>query len=386
MRILLAPDSYKGSLSAREVALAMETGIQQATNEADVSMQPMADGGEGTLDAILEKSGERLSAKVRGVDGKLKTADYAVIDYGDDRSKTVVVEVAEVVGWGDDASIRTPVLQRQTTGIGDLVLDAISRGYNHFLIGLGGTSTNDCGVGLLHALGVNFLTADGTHLPPIIENMEDLVSIDIENMDQRILRCKLEAMNDVDNPLIGKTGATAVFSPQKGLLESAHEKTDRLIEKVATLLEHAFSLSVMDRPGAGAAGGLGFAFALLGAKQSVQGALTIAKIVKLEDQITNADWVITGEGRTDSQTCSGKAPAIIADLSSKYGVPVTILSGAVDVNSRPELSKIFLGGCFSIAPGPISIEDAIDSTAELASTATFELARLKFQNKIKAEN
>ncbi len=375
MRILLAPDSFKGALSARGVAEAMRIGIRKALTGAEIFIQPMADGGEGTLDAILEKAGKRFSMSVPGVDGLPALADYGSVAYRDE-PETIILEAAQVVGWGNRAAAATTIWERQTAGLGEMVQKIAVKGHRTFLVGLGGTSTNDCGVGFLHALGVRFLNSKGNIIAPTLSAMESLSKVDISHLDTRILECQFEVMNDVDNPLTGNNGATAVFGPQKGIPSKDIPRIDRIISKTANVLEKAFERSVQNVPGAGAAGGLGFAFYLLGGTAR-QGAHVVADIVNLERLIANVDWIITGEGSTDIQTCYGKAPAIISQLAAGHRTPVTILSGNVDLCSRDNLAAMFSGGCFSIVPGPITVGDAMRSTEKLVATASYELARLK---------
>jgi len=376
MRILVAPDSFKGALSAQTAADAICAGIQRAIIGSRPIAQPMADGGEGTLDAVLNRTGKRHSANVVGADGKPKTVDYGVIKRSND-SRAVLLEVAQIVGWNDHASKLTPVLERQSTGLGQIVKQCMDSGHRSFLIGLGGSSTNDCGVGVLHALGVQFLDGASKALAPTINALTALSRIDATKIDPRVWECTFEILSDVNNPLTGDFGTTAIYGPQKGIKKNEIKHIDRSIKSIATHLEQAFKRqTVQDDPGSGAAGGIGFALKLLGGKYR-QGAAVIAELIDLALAIEDADWVITGEGKTDTQTLHGKAPVIVAQLALERNVPVTILSGSVDSNSRNGLAELFSAGCFSLAPGPLTLDESIARTAELLESTAFELAQLR---------
>jgi len=366
MKIVLAPDSFKGSLTAPEVCEAMARGLRRALPAAELASRPMADGGEGTLDAVLAAVGERGKrehAELTGAAGDRVRAAYGVID-----ATTAVIEVAQIVGITDAAGMHAHVEDRSTRGIGELVARLLDRGVRRFMIGLGGSSTNDGGSGLLHALGVRLRDAAGGEVAPTPRGLASLASVDIAALDRRLGSCELSVMSDVDNPLCGAMGATAIFGPQKGVQADGIERIDAVLRNFASLAEAALARPVADRPGSGAAGGLGFALQLLGGSVR-SGAAVVADLVRLDEALAGADWAITGEGRSDRQTLLSKAPFVVARRADAHGVPVTLLSGAVDPAALADLHGHF-AGCFALPHGPMSLDDCIrDASALLTARA-----------------
>jgi glycerate kinase len=377
--VVIAPDSFKGSLSAADVAGAIGAGIQRALPDAQVRIRPMADGGEGTLDALLVRGGERRLLQVRGASGAPRQAASAWLPDG-----STALETAEVVGITDPVGMGVPVSARSTLGLGDairIVLDANERApasnrSRRMLVALGGSSTNDGGAGLLAALGVRFLDAHGRPVEPSPDGLANLAKVDITGLDPRLAQVEFIAMSDVDNPLNGAHGATAVFGPQKGVAANDVGRIDATLARYADLLEAAFGRTARAAPGAGAAGGLGYALLMLGA-QFRAGAEVVADEIGLDDALNGADWLITGEGRSDVQTLHGKAPFVACRRAVRQGVPATLLSGAIDPDALPLLSDHF-SGCFSPTPGPITLEAAIANTNKLLADCAEQLTRLRF--------
>jgi glycerate kinase len=244
------------------------------------------------------------------------------------------------------------------------------------LVALGGSSTNDGGAGLLAALGVRFLDAHGRPVEPSPDGLANLAKVDITGLDPRLAQVEFIAMSDVDNPLNGAHGATAVFGPQKGVAANDVGRIDATLARYADLLEAAFGRTARAAPGAGAAGGLGYALLMLGA-QFRAGAEVVADEIGLDDALNGADWLITGEGRSDVQTLHGKAPFVACRRAVRQGVPATLLSGAIDPDALPLLSDHF-SGCFSPTPGPITLEAAIANTNKLLADCAEQLTRLRF--------
>ncbi|TWC65903.1 glycerate kinase [Herbaspirillum sp. SJZ099] len=367
--VVIAPDSFKGSLSAEEVAAAIGTGIQAAIPGAQIRLRPIADGGEGTLDALMHAGGERLALACRNAAGQLADCPVGILKDG-----SAVIESAAIVGLTDAAGIAVPVEQRSTLGVGDAMLKLLDRGARHFLVGLGGSSTNDGGAGLLCALGLKLYDAAGEAVPPLPAQLHKVTRIDASGIDARIRDARIVAMSDVNNPLCGDEGATAVFGPQKGVTPEQVGLLDRSLAHFAAVLEKELGHSACGKPGAGAAGGLGYALLMLGAEFR-SGAETVADHIDLDGALAGADWLITGEGRSDAQTLHGKAPFIASQRARRAGVPTTLLSGGIDRKSLGELQGSF-SGCFSIVFGPGSLQDAIADAPDLLRSSAEQMARL----------
>jgi len=371
--IVIAPDSFKGSLSAEEVAAAIGEGIRAALPAAQIRIKPMADGGEGTLDALLAAGGERLSLPCRNAAGQRVASPVGLLSDG-----SAIIESASIVGLTDDAGTAVPVQQRSTLGIGDAMLALLDRGVTRILVALGGSSTNDGGAGLLVALGARLLDAQGQEVPPQPDQLHRIARVETAGIDARVRDAQIVAMSDVDNPLCGEHGATAIFGPQKGVTPDQLTRLDGALAHFAEILERDLGRSAKHEAGAGAAGGLGYALLMLGG-QFRSGAETVAEHIGLDEALAGADWMITGEGRSDGQTLHGKAPFIASQRARRAGVPTTLLSGGIDRSSLPELQAGF-SGCFSIVFGPGSLQDAIANAPLLLRDSATQLTRLRYRD------
>jgi glycerate kinase len=369
--VVIAPDSFKGSLSAEQVAQAIASGVARARPDVIVRICPMADGGEGTLDAMLTGGGERRVLSVRGAAGPVREAATGLTGDG-----SAIVETAEIVGITDPVGMGVPVEARSSRGMGEAIRALLDLGVRRFFVALGGSSTNDGGAGLLAGLGMKLFDAQGEELEPTPEQLARLARIDVSQLDARLADTTFVGMSDVDNPLTGEHGATAIFGPQKGVKPEQITSVDAALARFADLLEPALQRTARNLPGAGAAGGLGFALHMLGA-QFEPGAETVARQIGLDVALEGADWLITGEGRSDVQTLHGKAPFIACAHARALGVPATLLSGAVDSSALPRLAEHF-SGCFSPAPGPITLEVAIRDAAQLLANEAEQLTRLRY--------
>jgi glycerate kinase len=372
MRIVIAPDSFKGSLAAPAVCDAVARGLVRAMPDVETLARPMADGGEGTLDAVLAAvgaRGRREHEDVTGAGGDRLRAAYGVID-----GHTAVIEVAQVVGITDADGMRAHVEDRTTRGVGELVARLLDRGIRRFMIGLGGSSTNDGGSGLLHALGVRLFDGSGRELAPTPRALASVARVDAGSLGARLRDAEISIMSDVDNPLCGSLGATAIFGPQKGVQAPDVERIDSALRRFAEASQRALGHEVADRPGSGAAGGLGFALQLAGGTMR-SGAEVVAGLVHLDDALASADWAITGEGRSDRQTLLSKAPFVVARHASAHGVPVTLLSGAVDDSALADLHRHF-AGCFALPPRPMSLDECIRDAATLLTGRAEALGRV----------
>ena len=369
--VVIAPDSFKGSLSAEQVAQAVASGITRARPDVIVRICPMADGGEGTLDVMLTGGGERRILTVRGAAGPVREAATGLLGDG-----SAIIETAEIVGITDPVGMGVPVQARSSRGMGEAIRALLDVGVRRFFVALGGSSTNDGGAGLLAGLGMKLFDAQGEELEPTPEQLARLARIDVSQLDARLADASFVGMSDVDNPLTGEHGATAIFGPQKGVKPEQIASVDAALARFADLLEPALQRTARNLPGAGAAGGLGFALHMLGA-QFEPGAETVARQIGLDAALDGADWLITGEGRSDVQTLHGKAPFIACAHARALGVPATLLSGAVDSSALPRLAEHF-SGCFSPAPGPITLEVAIRDAAQLLANEAEQLMRLRY--------
>ncbi|MEA3120860.1 MAG: glycerate 2-kinase [Paraburkholderia sp.] len=369
--VVIAPDSFKGSLSAQAVAEAIAAGILRARPDAVVRLCPMADGGEGTLDAMLARGGERRAMRVRGASGAERDAAVGLLPDG-----SAIVETAEIVGITDAVAMLEPVQKRSTRGMGEAIRLQLDAGVRRFFVALGGSSTNDGGAGLLVGLGLKLFDNEERELEPTPADLERLARVDASRLDARLAQASFVGMSDVDNPLTGEHGATAVFGPQKGVQATQISSIDGVLGRFAALLEAALGRQAQDLAGSGAAGGLGFALRMLGAEFQ-PGAEVVAAQLGLDAALDGANWLITGEGRSDTQTLHGKAPFIACRHARAAAVPATLLSGAIDPAAIERLSEHF-SGCFSPAPGPISLDVAIRDAGRLLACEAEQLTRLKY--------
>ncbi|HWZ47321.1 MAG TPA: glycerate kinase [Herbaspirillum sp.] len=367
--IVIAPDSFKGSLTARQVADAIGRGVRQAIPDARLHFCPIADGGEGTLDAMLQAGGKTQMITLRDAGGRLREAPVAILPNG-----TAVIESAEIVGITDSHGMALPVGNRSTEGIGDAIRILLDQGIRSFLIALGGSSTNDGGAGMLCALGLKLYDAAGALLPCGPAALQKLARIDTSGLDSRLAEVSITGMSDVDNPLCGDKGASAVFGPQKGVQPEQIALFDQALAHFAALLEAATGRQAATVAGAGAAGGLGYALLMLGA-QLESGAETVCRHIGLDAYLQNADWLITGEGRSDTQTLHGKAPFVAAHHARSFGVNSTLLSGAIDQQALTALQQHFTG-CFSIVLGPVSLAQAIAEADQLLQASAWQIAAI----------
>jgi glycerate kinase len=365
--IVIAPDSFKGSLTARQVADAIGRGILQAIPDARLHFCPIADGGEGTLDAMLHAGGKTQMIKLRDASGRVREAPVAILPNG-----TAVIESAEIVGITDTHSMALPVGNRSTEGIGDAIRILLDQGIRSFLIALGGSSTNDGGAGMLCALGLKLYDAAGALLPGGPAALQKLARIDTSGLDSRLAEASITGMSDVNNPLCGDNGASAVFGPQKGVQPEQVAVFDQALAHFAALLEPATGRQAATVAGAGAAGGLGYALLMLGA-QLESGAETVCRHIGLDAYLQKADWLITGEGRSDTQTLHGKAPFVAARHARSFGVDSSLLSGAIDQQALTALRQHFTG-CFSIVLGPVSLAQAIAEADQLLQASAEQIA------------
>ncbi len=372
MKIIAAPDSFKGSLTAMEAAQAMAEAVQELSSRIDILMLPAADGGEGTMTAMVNATGGKLVVhRVEDPLGRNVSACYGVL--GDD--KTCVIEIAEASGLTlvNDAE-RNPLVA-SSYGTGELIRHALDAGYRRFIIGLGGSATNDGGAGMLEALGMKFLDRTGQTLARGGGALSELVQIDSTGFDLRIAESTFRIACDVENPLIGEQGASAVFAPQKGASSETVRQLDRNLQNFADVVEQVTGVALHHKKGAGAAGGAGGAMQAFFAGDMQRGVDVVLEAIAFKSKLASVDLILTGEGKTDHQTLSGKTPLGIAEACKKAGKPVILISGMVESASRSLLEPYFTE--------IHSIVDA-DVPAELAMADAFHQLKIKTQKVVKA--
>ena len=367
MKVCIAIDSFKGSLNTFEAGNAAKLGILHACPEADVTVRPMADGGEGTMEALTQAlGGEIVSVNVCGPLGEPVTARYGV------SGTTALMEMAQASGITLVERDKLEPMAATTFGVGQMIADAIHRGCRSFVMGIGGSATNDGGMGMLQALGVRFEDAEGNPLPCRGDSLGRIAGIDASGILPELRECRFDIACDVKNPLCADNGCSAVFGPQKGLRAEKVPVMDKWLGKYAQLVRKVCPDADPCAPGAGAAGGLGFALmAFLGARLR-SGIDLVMDATELEKHIKDADLVITGEGRLDKQSCMGKAPSGVARLCKKHGKLCIALCGAVG-DGASMCNECGIDAYFPILRAPCSLEDAMDKDPAKANmTATAE--------------
>lgn len=326
MNIVIAIDSFKGSLTSLEAGNAVKRGILKVIPDANIIVRPIADGGEGTVDALVQgMQGKYETINVTGPNGKLIECQYGVIP----TEQIAVVEMAKAAGLTLLEHEERNPLFTTTYGVGEIIYDAIRKGYRRFIIGIGGSATNDVGIGFLQALGYSFLNGDGREIPFGAIGIKDIVDIQSCDVIPELKECFFRVACDVNNPLCGKSGCSYIFAKQKGATDESIRQMDHWIRKYSNLLKEKNISMLEEMPGAGAAGGLGYAFASFTNAKLESGINIVLEETKLEEYIKTADIVITGEGRLDGQTIMGKAPIGVAHLAKKYNKKVIAFAGSV---------------------------------------------------------
>lgn len=364
MKTVIASDSFKGSLTSYEVGVAICKGILAAAPGADVIVREVADGGEGTSGIVTRACGGEIQyVSVPGpLPDQTVQASYGIIDDG----KTAVIDISQAAGLTLVPGDKRDPLYTTTRGVGELILDALDKGCRKFIIGLGGSATNDCGAGMLQALGIRLTDKDGRDIRPGAVGLSELESIDDSALNPRIRESEFLVACDVKNPLTGSNGCSFVYAPQKGADEGSCELMDGWISSFAKKAGKDG-----DFEGAGAAGGLGFAFAAVLSGKLVSGAELVISHTHLEECMEGADIVITGEGKVDRQTAMGKIPAVIAGLAGKHGCRVIVFAGKVECDEET-LSRCGIDEVYSISEG-ISEEESVARAAELLTVKAKEV-------------
>ncbi|MBZ4029106.1 glycerate kinase [Lactobacillus johnsonii] len=371
-KYVVAPDSFKESMTAKEVCDAMEKGIKKADSAAEVIKVPMADGGEGTVDSLVDATnGQRVIVEVTGPLGNKISAYYGILGNG----TTAVIEMAKASGLEIvEKKKRNPMITT-TFGTGELIRHALDHNVKEIIIGLGGSSTNDGGSGMAQALGAKLLDQNNNQISFGGGNLDKLDKIDISDLDSRLQDVKIILASDVTNPLIGKDGASRVFGPQKGATPEMVEKLENNLQHYAKIIKRDLNKDVASVSGAGAAGGLGAGLMAFTTCKMRQGVDIAIEVTKLEEKVKSADYVFTGEGGTDFQTKFGKTPYGVAKLGKKYHKPVISLAGYLGEGIDSLYSEGFTA-IFGIIPGACDLSTALKNGPSNVARTTENIVRL----------
>ncbi|MCM3080212.1 glycerate kinase [Brevibacillus invocatus] len=371
MKIVVAPDSFKGSISARDLCAAVCRGIHAADPKIDVIELPLADGGEGTVDnMVYSTQGETRLVQVNDPLGRPIRAAYGIL--GD--HATVIIEMAQASGLPLLKPDERNPLITSSFGTGELVLHALNAGYRKFIIGLGGSATNDGGAGMLKALGAAFYDQDGVLLPKGGASLEKLSYIDLSGLDKRLQESTFTIASDVNNPLCGANGASTVFGPQKGATPEMVQRLDMALSRFADVVEKQLGIDVRHLPGSGAAGGMGAALLAFLHAEFKSGIELVMDAIHFEQKIQAADLIITGEGKLDEQTMAGKVIAGVCKKAKPYQIPTIAICGGMELTSD-QMDEIGLLAGFSIVPKPCSLEQAMEQAEGWAQERVEQIIR-----------
>ena len=354
MKVVVAIDSLKGSLTSMEAGKAIKEGILIADPAAEVIVKPLADGGEGTTEALVSGlGGELVSVEVQGPLEEKVTAAYGIIS----ETKTAIIEMAAAAGIILAGNDKRP-LDATTYGVGEMIQDAIGRGCRNFIVGIGGSATNDVGVGMLQALGFSFLDSDGREVPRGAKALSQIEAIDDSGVIGELSECSFNIACDVVNPLFGENGATYIYGPQKGVSNMLKPVLDEAVREFGKKTAKHIGQDFTNSEGAGAAGGMGFAFlSYLNGKLS-PGIDLVLDAVKLDESMKGADYVITGEGRLDHQTAMGKGPVGVAKMGKSHGAVTIALAGSIAPGAK-QCNDAGIDAFFPILTSVITLEEAM---------------------------
>ncbi len=371
MKIVVAPDSFKGSISTQEAAAAIRAGVLRADPNSDVTIIPMADGGEGTINAITSTIHcKKVSTRVQDPLGRETIATVAILE-----DQTCIIEMAQACGLGLITATERNPLRTSTYGLGQLIQAGLDQGCRQFIVGLGGSATNDAGVGMLQSLGYRFLDREGNEIGCGGGELGKIHTIDQAHIDPRLGESRFTIACDVDNPLIGPAGASYIYAPQKGATPEMVELLEQNLSHFADLVESTLGVQIHSHPGAGAAGGVAGALLAFFDGKLEAGVKIIATVTKLEQAIATADLVITGEGKIDEQTIHGKTAFGVARIAKTYNVPTIALVGSIGKGVE-QLYPHGFTAVFSIINKPLTLDEAVSQTAPLLIETTEQVIRL----------
>lgn len=372
MKIVIAPDSFKESLTSRQVADSIENGFRKIFPEATYMKIPMADGGEGTVDSLVHATGGKIVNKtVTGPLGNPVKSFFGLLGNGE----TAVIEMASASGLHLVPFEKRNPLITTSVGTGELIVAALDYGVNHIIIGIGGSATNDGGAGMAKALGIKLLNKDGREIGNGGGSLKDLYEIDLTGMDQRLKHVKIEVACDVDNPLTGDKGASVIFGPQKGATAKMISELDANLCHYASIIQKKLGKDVNGVPGAGAAGGLGAGLIAFLNAELKSGIDIVLEATQFKEVVRGATLVITGEGKIDHQTIYGKTPIGVARVSKSHGVPVIAIAGNV-TNDSDIVYEYGIDALFSIVPGITNKEDAFSNASKYIERLSRDIASL----------
>ena len=372
MKIVIAPQAFKGSISALRVAERMAEGVRRVWPDARTELAPVADGGDGTLETLVEASGGEIrSSEVIGPLGETRTAVWGAMGDG----RTAVIEMARTSGLALVAVEDRNPLKATTYGLGQAIRDALDSGFRRFILGIGGSATNDAGAGMAQALGVRLLHAAGGDLPRGGAALADLDRVDLSGLDPRVAGSDVAVACDVTNPLTGPEGASAVYGPQKGATPEMVEQLDAALSHLAAVVRRDLGVEIDAIPGAGAAGGLGGGMIGFLGGHLEAGVDIVLETVGLEGRLDDADLVITGEGSVDYQTVYNKAPIGVARLAKARGIPVVAIVGSLGERYR-EVHDHGIDAVLAITSGPMTLEEASGRAEELVADAAEQAMRM----------
>lgn len=371
MKILIAPQAFKGSISAVDVAAAMREGVLRVLPDAEVSAVAVADGGDGTLETLVEGSGGEIhNIEVTGPLGERRTAEWGAMGDG----ATAVIEMARTSGLALVPDEKRDPLITTTFGLGEAIIHAIDAGYRRFIIGIGGSATNDAGAGMAQALGVRLLDSSGGDLEFGGAALSKLENIDMSGLNDTVRSCEFLVACDVNNPLTGPTGASAIYGPQKGATPEMVKSLDAALLHFAEVVKRDIGVEINDVPGSGAAGGLGGGMIAFANGELRAGVDIVLDTVRLDDYLAGCNLVITGEGSMDHSTIYNKAPVGVAERAKRLGIPVVGISGSLGAGFQ-DVHEHGIDALASITPGPMTLDEASERAAELISNATEQVLR-----------
>lgn len=375
MKLVIAPDSFKESLDAQQVAFAIERGFKSIDSSIETLCVPVADGGEGTTEALVAATrGELKRHPVIGPLGEPLEAIWGLLGPQESTPLTAVVETAAASGLDKISAAQRDALRATTYGTGELILAALNAGVRRIILGLGGSATNDGGMGLLSALGARFLDTNGEVLEAGGAALASLARIDLSQLDNRVAETEFLVACDVDNPLLGARGASAIFGPQKGATAEQVEQLDAALANYADVSAELLGKDTRDVPGAGAAGGLGYALVQFLNARMAPGIDLVLEAVRFDEQLKGADLVITGEGRIDGQSLSGKTPVGVARWAKRQNLPVIAVCGSIGAGAEG-VHEVGIDALFTVVPGVCRLEQAMAEAAPNLERTAAQIAR-----------
>ena len=367
MKVVIAPDSFKESLTAKQVCTAIEAGMKRVFPDAEYQLIPVADGGEGTVQSLIDATnGKIINLSVVGPIGLSVQAFYGLLG---DNSKTAVIEMAAASGLHHVPTDLRYAKNTSSYGTGELIKAALDNGVTKIIIGLGGSATNDGGIGMLSALGVTFTDKNGEAVKTDGNGLQNIHKINIDDLDPRLANCEILAACDVNSPLCGKLGASHMFAPQRGATEEDIELLDAGLKHYSDCIKQQLGRDILDVPGSGAAGGIGAALMAFTDATLKPGIELVLDIIKLQQYMPDTDLVLTGEGRIDHQTAHGKTPIGVAKIAKQFNIPVIGIAGSLG-KGHQAVYECGIDAVFSTVPGAMTLQQAFsDADCNIANVA-----------------